>query len=63
MKGSDLRELSEQELRQQLSDSRQELMNMRIQQSTGQLERPLKMRSVRRDIARMRTVMHERGIS
>ena len=55
MKAKEIRELTKEELQQQLDDARQELFNLRQQQVTGQLEKPSRMREVRRTIARIMT--------
>ena len=60
MKASNVRDLSEEELAQQLDDTKKELVNLRVQQSTGQLERPTRLRELRRDLARINTVVTER---
>ncbi len=52
-----LNELSVQELRQRLSDEQESLANLRFQLATSQLESPIKVRTVRRDIARLLTVL------
>jgi large subunit ribosomal protein L29 len=57
MKAHELNELSVQELRQRLSDERESLANLRFQLATSQLESPIKVRMVRRDIARLMTVL------
>lgn len=59
-----LRELSVQELRQRIGDLREELFNLRFRNSVRQLDNPLKIREVRRDLARVHTVLleHEKGI-
>jgi len=59
MKASELRGSSAQELQEQLEGLLREQFNLRMQQGTGQLSRPSQMRAVRRDIARVKTVMHE----
>lgn len=59
MKASEIRKLSIGEIEVKLVDARQELMNLRFQQVTGQLTDTNRMRFVRRDIARMSTVMQE----
>ncbi len=59
MKAKNIRELSEKELVNTLSDLKNELFNLRFQHATGQLENPLKIKSVKRDIARVNTVMRE----
>ena len=60
MKGSKLRELSEGELDKTLRDSREELLQMRLRKETGQVERSHMLRQVRKDIARMETILHEK---
>jgi large subunit ribosomal protein L29 len=51
--------LPEIEIRQRLEDSLEELQNLRFQHATHQLDNPLRIRTVRRDIARLKTVLHE----
>jgi large subunit ribosomal protein L29 len=57
MKAHELNELSVQELHQRLSDEQESLANLRFQLATSQLESPIKVRTVRRDIARIMTVL------
>ena len=57
MKAHELNELSVQELRQRLGDEQESLANLRFQLATSQLESPIKVRTVRRDIARILTVL------
>ena len=59
MKANELRSSSVEDLQKQLEDLLKEQFNLRMQQGTGQLSRPSQMRAVRRDIARVKTVMHE----
>ena len=59
MKAKEIRDLSADELKQKLIDSEKELFNLRIQQASSQLEKPDRIRQVRRDIARIRTVLNE----
>ncbi|AGA91556.1 ribosomal protein L29 [Thioflavicoccus mobilis 8321] len=59
MKASELRKRSADELQQQLLELLKEQFNLRMQQGTGQLSRPSQMKAVRRDIARVKTVMNE----
>ena len=47
------------ELQQQLDDAKKELFNLRLQQVSGQLENPLRIRAVRRSVARIKTVMNQ----
>lgn len=60
MKPKEIRDLNEVELASKLDSLKQELFNLRFQQSTGQIENPLRIREVRRNIARLKTIMHER---
>lgn len=59
MKASDLRTKSAKELNEELMDLRREQFNLRMQQATGQLARSDQVRKVRKDIARIKTVMTE----
>jgi large subunit ribosomal protein L29 len=59
---SDLVLLDEEELDQRLSDSRRELFNLRFQLATGQLDNASRVRLVRREVARILTVLREREI-
>jgi large subunit ribosomal protein L29 len=54
-----LRELTIDELHQKVRDLNEELFNLRFRNSVKQLDNPLKIREVRRDLARIRTVLHE----
>ena len=60
MKVKELRELSDAELGQKLTDTRQELFNLRFQSVTGALENPARIALVKRDIARIITIRAER---
>ena len=59
MKGSDLRALTPDELEAKLRDLKGELFNLRFQLATGQLDNVMRIRQVRKDIARVKTVMRE----
>ena len=59
---SELREIDEDELVTRLTEARQELFNLRIQHVTGQLDNYARLGQVRKDIARMNTVLREREI-
>ena len=63
MKVQDLRQKSDDELNQQVLDLRKEAFNLRFQRASGQLENTAQVRQVRRDIARIKTVLHERRAS
>jgi large subunit ribosomal protein L29 len=60
MKAKEIRERSDDELRKTLSDLEEQLFKLRFQKSTGQIENPIKIREVRKDIARVMTVINER---
>ena len=62
MKAKDIRERSDDELRKTLGDLEEQLFKLRFQKSTGQIENPIKIREVRKDIARVMTVMTERQV-
>ncbi len=59
MKASDLRARSESELREELLKLRREQFNLRMQRGTGQMARPDQFGRVRKDIARIKTVLNE----
>jgi len=60
MKAKELRDLTEDELRQRREEAQKELFNLRLRQSTGNTEKPSRIRELRRDIARMLTIAQER---
>jgi large subunit ribosomal protein L29 len=59
MKIEKIRELSATELNNELLKMKKELFNLRFQHVTGQLENPIKMRDVKKEIARVKTVIRE----
>jgi large subunit ribosomal protein L29 len=61
MKVSDLRNKSEAELKEELQGLLREQFNLRMQKGTGQLGNPARMKSVRRDVARVKTIMNEKS--
>jgi large subunit ribosomal protein L29 len=60
MKAEDIRAKSADELKDQLSDLRKEAFNLRFQTASGQLENTARFRVVRRDIARIKTIVNQR---
>jgi large subunit ribosomal protein L29 len=60
MKASEIRELDVEELRTREKDLGDQLFRLRIQKSMGQLEAPAKVRDVRRDLARIKTILREK---
>lgn len=65
MKVREIRDLSSDELNLKLDSLKEELFNLRFQVATGQLDNPMRVREVRKDIARVKTVLRQRelGIS
>lgn len=61
MKAADLRDKSVDQLREELANLKKEAFNLRFQQATGALENPARMRQVRRDAARVKTVLNEKA--
>jgi large subunit ribosomal protein L29 len=59
---TELRESNEDDLVQKLKEAKEELFNLRFQAATGQLENHGRLRAVRKDIARIYTVMREREL-
>jgi large subunit ribosomal protein L29 len=59
MKVAEIREMQAEQIRTKLSDAHEELMKLRFQQVTGQLTDTSRLRSLRRDIARMETILKQ----
>ena len=59
MKASEIRELSREEVLRKTADLKEELFNLRFQHEVGQLESSQKMKQVKRDIARLKTISRE----
>jgi len=60
VKPKEIRDMDEVELKTKLQSLKEELFNLRFQQSTGQIENPMRIKEVRKNIARLKTIMHER---
>ena len=60
MKASEIRDLTLEELRQREEDISEELFNLKFQLATSQLENKMRVRHVRRDLARIKTIMREK---
>jgi large subunit ribosomal protein L29 len=63
MKVKDIRELSATELDQKVAGLKDELFNLRFQHATGQMENPVRIREVKKTIARIKTLQREREIA
>lgn len=61
MKAADIRQKTADELAEQIRTLRREAFNLRFQRASGQLETTSRIREVRRDIARIQTIINERG--
>ena len=61
MNAQELRDKTPDQLREELSNLKKEAFNLRFQQATGQLENTARMRSVKRDVARVRTVLTQKA--
>ncbi|MGR3614531.1 MAG: 50S ribosomal protein L29 [Paracoccaceae bacterium] len=61
MSAQELRDKSADQLREELTNLKKEAFNLRFQQATGQLENTARMRSVRRDVARVQTVLNQKA--
>ncbi|MCL2068580.1 MAG: 50S ribosomal protein L29 [Oscillospiraceae bacterium] len=60
MNASEIRDLSERELTEKLSDLKAELFNLRFQHAINQLENPMRLNHVKKDIARVKTIIRQR---
>lgn len=63
MKAKNLRELTDEELNERLAAYKEELFNLRFQLATGQLDNPRRIRDVRKNIARCKTILRQREIA
>ena len=62
MKVSEIREMTQLELQEELNELKSELFKLRFQHATNQLENPMEIKNVKKSIARVKTVMREREI-
>ncbi|WP_241079372.1 50S ribosomal protein L29 [Natranaerofaba carboxydovora] len=63
MKAKEIRELTNQELDKKLDELKDELFNLRFQSATGQVENPMRIRQVKKEIARVKTIIRERELN
>jgi len=59
MKADEIREMTIEEMRQKISDKNEELLNLRFQNTIGQVENPQRIKIVRRTIARIKTILNQ----
>ena len=62
MKVKEIRELSTEEINKKLVEAKEELFNLRFQQATGALEKPSRIKDLRHEVARTKTVLREREL-
>ena len=62
MKVKEIRELSTEQINEKIVSAKEELFNLRFQQATGVLEKPSRIRDLRHEVARLKTVLREREI-
>ena len=62
MKINELRKLSDKELQDKVIESKRELFDLRLKQSTGSLDKPSKIKELRKEVARMKTILRERKL-
>lgn len=62
MEAVDIRNLADAEIRQKIHDAEEELFNLRFQSRTGRLDNPKRVRLLKKDIARMKTVLREKEL-
>lgn len=62
MKMEELRKLSTEELNNKIKESKEELFNLRFQQAIGNLEKPVRLRELRKQVAKMKTIIREREL-
>ncbi|PIQ96430.1 MAG: 50S ribosomal protein L29 [Nitrospinae bacterium CG11_big_fil_rev_8_21_14_0_20_56_8] len=61
MKIQEIRELSDKEREEKIHDLNQEFFNLKFQLATGKIENPARLRLIRRDVARLKTVQHQQA--
>lgn len=62
MKADKLIDMTEQELSKKIVELKNELFNLRFQLATGQLENPIRVRTIKKDIARAKTILREKEL-
>jgi len=63
LKNNDIRNLSTEELNKKIAEYKEELFNLRFSQATGNLEKPSRIRELRKLVARMKTIIRERELN
>ena len=60
MKANEIRKMSQEEIEKKIKDSKSELLDLRMKAATGNLEKPSKLDAIKKDVARMMTILNER---
>lgn len=63
MTSSEIRDLTDDEIKSRISDAQEELFRLRFRSATQQIENPSLIKSLRRDVARMRTILRQREMA
>ena len=63
MKASKIKEMTDEELHKEVLNYKEELFNLRFQLATGQLDNPMRIRDVRKNIARCKTILRQRELA
>ena len=63
MKANEVRKMTTEEIIKKIEESKEELFNLRLKQATGTLEKPARLNELRKDVARMKTILKEREIN
>ena len=62
MKNSEIRELTNEQIEKKIDEYKEELFNLKFSQATGNLEKPSRIRELRKLVARMKTILREREL-
>ena len=62
VKNKDIRDLTDEEILAKIEEYKEELFNLRLSQATGNLEKPSRIRELRKSVARMKTILREREL-
>lgn len=61
MKANEIRKMTTEEIVKKIEESKEELFNLRFKQATGSLEKPTRLHELRKDVARLKTILNERS--
>ena len=62
VKANDIRKLTTEEMNKKIADNKEELLKLRLKQATGTLENPARIKELRKEVARIKTILKEREI-